>query len=353
MCSKDQFPGLAGWRRASCLGCGQAVVAARHAHVLIGGRRDGTALVIMGIEPDCMWAEEPDALSRQIFLLGVAHRTCVELARRQLHSGQVLLPSTLPALTVEEIKELPEQFHLPPNGQLCAFCGGGGKLSDEHVWPQWLSRALRQLPWAPKKDRPFVMRGPHDRRTRVIDVTAPICQACNNGWLAALEQDAQQALTPMITGRPVCLGRSEQALVAGWAVKTALIFDLSSRSEAIIPLGYYRQFGQTRAALDSMCVFVAGYAGRAPAWATREELWVSIPHDEQPNAFATTLTAGSLVLQVVGHFVKSASFRDLRWQFARTTRQIWPSIFETVSWPPVDSICKVTPLSIRKLTPQG
>src|SRR6266540_5406612 len=106
----DTFPGVPGWRRSACLGCGERVVAARHAHVLIGGRRDGTALLIIGLEADRAMAEEPDALMSHgdTYLLGVAHRPCVDQARRQLRLGRVPLPADLPLLRVEDIDELPE-----------------------------------------------------------------------------------------------------------------------------------------------------------------------------------------------------------------------------------------------------
>lgn len=331
----EQFPGLPGWRRSPCLGCGRTIVAARHSHVLIGGRRDGTGLVIIGLKPDRVMVEEPDADDRgDSFLLGIAHRGCVDEARRRLLTGQVPLAIDLPLLTMDGVDELPEQFHLPPNGRACAFFQSDDQLTDEHVWPQWLSRALRQSPDAPKQLRPFIVRGRPDRRARTIDVTAPICRGCNNRWLATLEQDAQRLLTPMILGESTDLDKDEQGLIATWAAKTALMFDLSSGSEAIIPLGYYRELAQRRTPPSSMCVFIAGYAGPAPAWALREALWVDIPQRERPNAFAITLTAGALVLQVVGHFVVSGSIRDGRWQLARPARQIWPGTSDAISWPP-------------------
>lgn len=337
---QGEFPGLPGWRRSPCLGCAERVVAARHAYVVLGGRRDGTALVIFGQDPDRIRAEDPDALeSGELLLLGVAHRGCVERARWRLRAGHVPLPVILPTLAADEIEELPEQFHLPPDGRRCAFCGGDAKLTDEHVWPQWLSRALRQLPGAPKQHRPFVTRAQPERRSRIIDITAPICEGCNNRWLATLEQDAQPVIAPLLALQASVLGRAEQALIAAWAVKTALMFDLSSGSEAIIPLGFYRDFALKRVPSESMRVYIAGYAGPAPASGRRESLWLGdLARQHPPNAFATTLTAGALLLQVAGHFVRSASFHDDRWQFADCTRQLWPPTCDSISWPPGNTV---------------
>lgn len=291
---------------------------------------------MFGYEPHLIMAEDADALVRgDLSLLGVAHRTCVVLARQRLHSVQVPLAPSLPLLTWEDIDDLPEPLHLPPSGRACAFCGRGGKLTDEHVWQQWISRALRQLAGVAESERPFVMLGQYERRVREIDVMAPICGDCNTRWLAALEQDAQRLLAPPVTGNNATLGRKEQALTATWAVKTALMLDLSRGSEAIIPLGFYRDFAQRRTPLSGMYVWIAGYAGPSPAGGARKPLWVDIDRSEPPNAFVITLSAGGLILQVAGHFVMSGSFYHDGWPSGpRPIRQIWPLILDSVSWPP-------------------
>lgn len=66
---KDDLPGS---RRSPCLGCGEPVVTARHAYIQIGGRRDGSLLIEMDVEPLISQSNDPDALygADDLYLLG-------------------------------------------------------------------------------------------------------------------------------------------------------------------------------------------------------------------------------------------------------------------------------------------
>jgi hypothetical protein len=75
-------------------------------------------------------------------VLGYAHRACLDRARQRLEAGAVPLPANLPRALLDEPDEDPPPLHRPPTGESCPFCGSDGPLSDEHVWPKWLSR-----PW--------------------------------------------------------------------------------------------------------------------------------------------------------------------------------------------------------------
>lgn len=307
---------------------------ARHPYLSVGGRHDGTALFVLGQESHLVRAEDPGALERgELYLFGVCHRWCLERARSRLRRDTSWLPATLPTVQGEEIDELPEEYHLSPTGRFCPFCGADEGLTDEHVWPKWVSRALKRFPGAAGGARPFVIKGERDRRTSLIDVCAPVCALCNNRWLSSLEQDAQRLLEPMILGRESRLDVRDQRLAATWAVKTALMIDLSS-GEPIVPLGYYRDLAHRRAPPPSVRVWIAGYAGPAPAWASRKGLWIEVPRNAHPNAFAVTLTAGALILQVAGHFVRSGGFNDGRRQYDDSLRQIFPDVLDSITWPP-------------------
>lgn len=329
------FPGLPGWTRANCLGCGGLVKATRDAHVLIGGRRDGTALFVIGVEPQNVLAEEPEAvMSEPLLLFGVAHRRCLAQARDRLRSGQVDLPTDLPLMSADDIEQLPEEYHHPPTGKFCPFCGSDEALTVEHVWPQWMSRALRKHVGAKQHERPFAISVPGAKRvSHAIDVEAPACELCNNRFLSVLEQDVSPVLELMLLGEERVLNRAQQLLLATWAVKTALMFDASTGKDAVIPMGYYREFAQLRAPLPSTQVWLGAYSGIRPGLAWRQALWIDVPLDVAPNAFVTTFTAYRVVFQVAGHFVRAASFRDRRYQFASGIHRIWPVEPGSIRWP--------------------
>lgn len=108
----------------------------------------------------------------------------------------------------------------------CAFCGRTGSLSTDHVVPKWLRKAL-------------VISGPVKEYSGVTYVGAAetlavvfheICRTCNSGWLSALETATRPVLEPLLLGAaPGAVRRldpGQQAFLATWAVKTALLLAL-------------------------------------------------------------------------------------------------------------------------------
>lgn len=324
--NKNDLPGS---RRSLCLGCGGRVVTGRDPHVLIGGKRDGSVLMLLDIEPQLALATDPDRLFEQgLELLGVAHRACVDHARRRLEAQEVQLPNELPQLVVDEdVPELPA-LHVAPTRGFCAFCGATD-TTEEHVWPKWISRTLANYGG-------FVMATPNGaRRLRALEVTAPTCPKCNNRWLSVLENDVQSVLGPMIGGRERTLSIDEQRVLATWAVKTALMLDLASGTP-VVPTGFYYEFRQRRSPLPTNVVWVGAYCGpHWAAWARHTGLHIGIADDQPPNAFVTTFTAFRIVFQVLGHFtVGGATLREGR-QLAAGLARIWPPSLQPVDWPPL------------------
>jgi hypothetical protein len=162
--------------RAPCLGCGRTVVAARDAHCLIGGTRDGSLLIVVDVAPQRSFATDLDLpyADVDLFLLGAAHRDCVPEARRRLEAQEVELPQELSELVVDEnTGELPA-MHLPPVEQLCAFCGATD-ATEEHVFPTWVSRELNQL-------APLVVNTEHGtRRVRSVELRSRSAKSATHG----------------------------------------------------------------------------------------------------------------------------------------------------------------------------
>jgi hypothetical protein len=318
---------LPGSRRAPCLGCGGRVVTARDPHVEIGGKRDGSVLLMYEAEPQLALATDPDrAFEPDLELLGVAHRGCARLARQRLEAHDVNLPDDLPQLMADEgVGELPA-MHLPPAPGRCAFCGAS-ELTDEHVWPKWVSRELG--------DRSgFTMPSPHGpRRMRSLDLTAPICVTCNNRWLGVLENDVQPILAPLIRGEERTLDPGEQQLLATWAVKTTLMLDLWS-GKPVIPAGFYYNLRLRRCPHEGQLAWLGAYRDwHYAAWAQHGGLHVGISANEPPNAFVCTFTAFRVVFQVAGAFDRGVTFNDRRLLAAALAR-LWPPSGQSIDCPP-------------------
>jgi hypothetical protein len=314
-------------RRAPCLGCGSRVVIARDPHVEIGGKRDGSFLVMFEAEPQLALATDPDRVfAPGLELLGVAHRGCAPLARQRLEAQEVDLPDDLPQLIADEgVGDLPA-LHLPPAPGRCAFCGATD-LTAEHVWPKWISRELGHRSG-------FTMPSPYGpRRLRSLDITAPICVTCNNRWLGVLEKDVQPVLAPLIRGEERTLSPGEQQLLATWAVKTTLMLDLLS-GKPLIPTAFYYDLRLRRCPHEGQLVWLGAYRDcHYAAWAQRGELHVGISAGEPPNAFVSTFAAFRVVFQVAGAFDRGVTFNEGRLLAAALAR-VWPPGGHSVDWPP-------------------
>lgn len=288
-------------------------------------------LIALDVEPLISHATDTEALlhAPDLYLLGLAHRSCLDEARRRLEAGEVTLPHDLPELHVDEGASDPlPALHLPPDRERCAFCNGPDPTA-EHVFPQWLSRELLSISTLVDLK---AERGPRPLRT--VNITAPICRKCNNRWLSVLENDVKPLLTPLVRGDECCLEQTEQKLLATWALKTAMMLDLASGSP-VIPTGFFHSLRQRRDPLESKFVWIAAYIGSTHAiWAEHRPLHVGIGDDESANGFVTTFTVFRVVFQVVGHFtIGGMTLNDDR-IYRDALSQIWPIRSQTIDWPP-------------------
>ncbi len=105
----------------------------------VAGTRDGFWLALLDAEPASIPVTDPDRIPGEgLFLLGFAHRQCVDRARERLMAGTVDLPVDLPVAFFEDaIDGPPGNLDLPPRPNRCPFCQGTDPLSEEHIWPRW------------------------------------------------------------------------------------------------------------------------------------------------------------------------------------------------------------------------
>ncbi|HEX4807187.1 MAG TPA: hypothetical protein VFU94_14910 [Conexibacter sp.] len=224
---------------------------------------------------------------------------------------------------------------------VCVFCGFRGKLSNEHVWPDWLAQFViddARAPWVKIGRRGGVERiwdAPmfHHKVRRV-------CRPCNNGWLSDIENAVKPFLRWMILGRDCQLDSGTQATFATWCTLRAFMAQFAV-GESSVPPHHFRWIYDHREPPTSVGVWLAIYGGRRfPVFAAHNSLTIapdiSRP-DHEPtgqNAYFATFSVGRLAFQVFGHYLANARL-DLRRPptHAGFVQQIRPSA-ATVRWPP-------------------
>jgi hypothetical protein len=329
--------GLPGWRRAACLGCSRRVVQARDGWVTVGGTRSGSYLILWGAEPLRTFVTDPGSVpDDQLFVLGIAHARCIDAARTRLESGTVELPSELPRLQAEMGAHVsPPMYTLDRPAQIdaCPFCDSQSNLTREHVWPNWYSRELQA--------RGAILIGDVIVDNR-IEVTVPVCEGCNNRWMAVLEDDCKKLMMSMANAAtkgnsPIELSAEAQARLATWAVKTAYLIDACQAS--LVPRGFLHQLALQRAPNPWTAIWVAAYIPDSAARADKRALDFLTQAGEAsgncPNAFSVTFTILNIVFQVAGHFNGGKwTLHDDRQQYEDALFRIWPDPAPRLSWPP-------------------
>lgn len=136
---------------------------------------------------------------------------------------------------------------MPAAVPFCPFCSAAlskANSTREHVIPRWVQRVplvadaftIREGAGKPRTtieadviphtgvltiwERPLRTKGQH-----VFYSTVPVCNTCNNGWMAELEDQAKNVLVPLIEGRQDELTRDDMITLSRWATKTAIVFE--------------------------------------------------------------------------------------------------------------------------------
>ncbi len=194
----------------------------------------------------------------------------------------------------------------------CVFCGSTSGLTREHVLPDWLTQIGLDLEPQIHHVGP-INKVPRQWSAKPFRTTVrAVCGTCNSGWLSDLEAAAKPLITPLILGEPRRLPFEDQALIAAWTCKTALVSLLISSEEArlsgygVPPTEYtelYAQRGRMEP-LPRSQYWSGSYTGErrgASIWVTPfviEVIGTNSPRDI-PSGYAMTLALGKLLVQGV------------------------------------------------------
>ena len=224
----------------------------------------------------------------------------------------------------------------------CVFCGSESGLTREHVLPDWLTGIGLELEPQIHHAGPL-NKVPREWSSKPFRTTVrKVCSTCNSGWLSDLETAAKEVIAPLILGESRRLPYDEQALIAAWTCKTALVSLLISSDEArlggygVSPTEYTALYAQRDRVepLPFSQYWIGSYVGDrrgASIWVTPfviEVVGANSPPDI-PSGYAMTLVLGKLLVQGV-RFTAPALQVDLatEWGFL----DIWPPQ-DTFPWP--------------------
>jgi hypothetical protein len=184
----------------------------------------------------------------------------------------------------------------------CLFCQQEGKLSREHVIPQWIGKALQI------QTNVEVYTGSERVHTlEALSIVLPrICQGCNIGWMSDLEERVKPVLEPILLGaRPGnrrVIDPSQQATLATWAVKTSLLLtirEFEDQEHGWIPADNLQWLYQRRGAdlpPPGARVWVGGLQTDSIPASAQAACLFGVEH--QPLATCGTFSVGNVIFQV-------------------------------------------------------
>lgn len=235
----------------------------------------------------------------------------------------------------------------------CVFCRTPGKLTDEHVFPDWLRTiGLSLQPMGHSAGplngmlRDLGTSSPFNRRIRAV------CGAWNGGWMSGLESLAKPALTSAILGSAHAIPASAQAAVASWTHKTAIVgalysADAGGNRRRGVPEDEFHQLYDVRHArtpLRESQFWVGRYTSRvrsASIWVTPMIVEIDgLPPADLPQAYLMTVQIGALLLQGV-RFTSAGVFFEI--SAGPGMAKLWPSSVDaTLSSDPFDDEAFIT-----------
>jgi hypothetical protein len=321
--------GIPGWRRAPCLGCGGTLKENRPPWVALAGTRDGTFLMAYPLGPERIEVTL-DTLpnSGPLFLLGVAHRRCRELARSRLLRGDVELADELPTIEVAAAPHLLGTRGMPHvDPERCPFCWGGdgptNELTDEDVFPLWLQRTMNELAGQPSGAHPNPWP----------EVRVPVCANCNNRWLSVLENDTSVIVKPMLVAGGATLDQVQRATLGTWATKIALLLDCYG-TNPVVPHEYLKALATEGSPSPGTAVWLGAHTGTLAMKTLGDVLTERNPDgSEIPTGIRVTFSIGRLVFLVVVRFAGRDPFPAPSAAIARALVQLWPPVPGDAQWP--------------------
>jgi hypothetical protein len=228
--------------------------------------------------------------------------------------------------------------------KMCAFCPTeAAKLSREHIWDDWLNRAL------PTKRFRVRQRWSQDEPFREYDATvlqeklAMVCDNCNHTWMSDLTNRVKLAFSDaIVNGAGLSLMPDDAALLAAYAFMKSVVADHATpKDERFFAQATRERFRETLSVLPSIRMWIAAYQG-AHRFGGRFHNAILTPNEPSVldgiEFYCFTYVVGHLVIQThaarwkddrrAGVLVPKA---DPCWDPAVT--QFWP-YSESVSWPP-------------------
>lgn len=183
----------------------------------------------------------------------------------------------------------------------CAFCGTEREVTIEHAWPEWIVERWGRGDYRHIHSTEEGVLREYAARTLEVRVKRA-CKVCNEGWMSDLEDDTKRLLVWLMELRSLHMSAEDQAQVALWATKTAMMLGFTHPQRRNIPDSGYHYVYKHRQPPPFNYVWLASYTGSPDEPMYRHHgLKLTSDSGRSGNAYGATMCIERLVLRVFGH----------------------------------------------------
>lgn len=243
------------------------------------------------------------------------------------------------------------------NPKICIFGSSHGKVTREHVFANWLKAHIppihvrhQPIEYTERKKGelwfPQLTRGVHRTGNPYNWTVSCVCKKCNNEWMSVLQERAKPVIVPLLLGKPTSLDIASQITLSAWVAMATIVAEFDPRNSTIAIHERDRDWlYKHHTAPSSFRIWIGQYADQNSKgfyWHTTMPISSpeDVPEGENPDlprshTQTTTFIVGQLYVHVLSSSVPAVvSKLRLNGRAPSLLTQVWPSIHQSITWPP-------------------
>jgi hypothetical protein len=216
----------------------------------------------------------------------------------------------------------------------CIFCGAKGG-SKEHIIADWLKNFIPKtnLNYESLKGTVHTTHTDEKLKTRGGDFYSRtvrcVCDACNNGWMAKIQDEVKPIVTQMLKG-DLDLTDEQQAVLAKWIAMAVICSEYDHPDMVTVTQQQREMLYKSGIVPDGFRIWIGNF--NRVSWPAH---WVHHPVaiEKMPlNTQTTTYTVGQIFI----HVMSSSTYDVNKWKFksdkSTGIRQLWPITESPFNW---------------------
>lgn len=233
----------------------------------------------------------------------------------------------------------------------CIFCQKDGKLSKEHIWPDWYrsyakpkstDSYINEIHVGEGK-KPSTLIEKIERNGNLITLKLRVvCEKCNNGWMSELENKVKCLLIPIINEKTINIDTKAQRILSEWITMKTLVAE-HFQAETIVTLSNdINKFYKTREIPRYFRIYIGkhnnpcqtAYMRHTHTFSSPERVFKQPMYNRQRNTQTILLLFGPLIIYVI-----ACREIDLRiWKFFKLggLLTIFPTRKNLIKWKKVE-----------------